>query len=154
MRIPTRLMRVLLALGMLTALPAVARAQCTISTTGVSFGNYDVFNAAPTDTTGSVTYNCLLGIPVQINLTKGSAASFTPRTMTKGAETFAYNLYLDAARSTVWGDGTGGTSVYTRSLSLLDINSNIIVTIYGRIPARQDVSAGAYTDTVTAVINF
>jgi len=28
------------------------------------------------------------------------------------------------------------------------------VTIDGRIPAGQDVSAGVYTDTVTAVINF
>jgi len=28
------------------------------------------------------------------------------------------------------------------------------VRIYGRIPAQQDVSAGNYSDTVSAVINF
>jgi spore coat protein U-like protein len=27
-------------------------------------------------------------------------------------------------------------------------------TVYGRIPALQDVSAGAYTDTVVVTVNF
>ncbi len=68
------------------------------------------------------------------------------------AEGLNYNLYLDAARTTIWGDGTGGTQVYSNANP--PNNTNVTVTIYGRIPASQDVSAGSYTNTVTATINF
>ena len=76
----------------------------------------------------------------------------SPRTLRKGSEVLQYNLYRNAARTTIWGDGTGGTSVY--SLANPPNNSNVNLTIYGRIPAQQDVSAGNYSDTVSAVINF
>jgi spore coat protein U domain-containing protein, fimbrial subunit CupE1/2/3/6 len=144
------------ALVMLAVLacPAAAAAQCTISTTAVNFGAYDVFAAAPRDSTGSVTYNCLLPLSVQITLTRGSSASFAPRTLTKGAETLGYNLYLNSGRSAIWGDGTGGTGIYSGTVSLFQLGTNIVVTVFGRISALQDVAGGSYTDTVTATINF
>jgi spore coat protein U-like protein len=89
---------------------------------------------------------------ISISLSDGSSTTFSPRTMTKGSEVLNYNLYTNAARTTIWGNGTGGTSVYTRRNP--PNNSNVNVTIYGRIPAQQDVSAGNYSDTVSAVINF
>jgi spore coat protein U-like protein len=33
-------------------------------------------------------------------------------------------------------------------------NTNVNLTVYGRVTAGQDVSAGSFSDTVTAVINF
>ena len=50
-----------------------------------------------------------------------------------------YNLYLNSARTTVWGDGTGGTSVLTVTL-----NANVTrnQTVFSRVPARQDVTSG------------
>jgi spore coat protein U-like protein len=33
--------------------------------------------------------------------------------MSKGAEVLAYNLYRNAARTNIWGDGTGGTPLST-----------------------------------------
>jgi spore coat protein U-like protein len=136
------------------ALPSPAAAQCTVSASGVSFGSYDVFAPAPRDSSGSVTYECLVVVTVQITLSRGSAPTFTPRTLVQGAETLQYNLYLDNARSTVWGDGSGGTSVFTRTLALGDVGQTVVVPVYGRIPARQDVSAGAYNDSITVTINF
>ncbi len=127
--------------------------SCTLSAVGVSFGTYNVFSASPLDSTGSVTYNCS-GITgsssITINLSKGGATSFNPRQMKKSLETLNYNLFTDAARSTIWGDATSGTSRYG---PIKPVSSNTI-TIYGRIPAGQDVSAGAYTDTVVATLNF
>jgi len=90
---------------------------------------------------------------ITIDLSKGSAPSYFPRQMRKGAETMSYNLYLDAARVSGWGDGTGGTSRYGPMFPPL-LGSPVTVTVYGRIPASQNVSAGAYTDTITATINF
>jgi spore coat protein U-like protein len=72
--------------------------------------------------------------------------------MVKGAEALAYNLFTDAARTSVWGDGTSGTSVYSRANP--PNNSNVNLTVYGQIPPGQDVSAGTFSDTVSATINF
>lgn len=126
-----------------------------VSTVGVNFGAYNVFNTVPNDSTGSITYTCTSLRPrdrITISLSQGSAATYFPREMRKGAELLPYNLYLDAARVSVWGDGTSGTSRYGPLTPPLDVP--ITVTIYGRIPAGQDVSVGSYTDTITATINF
>lgn len=44
-----------------------------------------------------------------------------------------------------------GTSRYSATSVA---NTNVNVTIYGRIPARQDAAVGAYTDTITVTITF
>jgi spore coat protein U-like protein len=64
-----------------------------------------------------------------------------------------YNLFLDAARTIVWGDGTGGTQFYF-SQNPQPNNQNISVPIYGRMPALQDVKVGNYGDTITVTLNF
>ena len=147
---------VILACGVVIgvlALAAPARAACSIGTTAVGFGAYDVFASTPRDSTGTITYRCSQGNPVTIFLSKGGAATFNPRQMVKaGGEALTYNLYLDASRTTIWGDLTGGTSAYTNASP--PRNQDNPVTIYGRIPAGQDVSAGSYGDTITATINF
>jgi spore coat protein U-like protein len=135
---------------LVSALPALA--SCTISTTAVSFGTYNVFAASPLDSTGSVTYRCTARTPITIFLNKGGAATFNPRRMLKAAEALNYNLYLDASRTTIWGDGTGGSQAYSNASPPL--NQNVNVTIYGRVQAGQDVSAGSYSNTITATINF
>jgi spore coat protein U-like protein len=146
--------RVAVALLALLAAADQAAAQCSISTTSVNFGAYDVFATSPRDSTGSVTYNCLLPLSVQISLSRGSSGTFSPRTLVKGAETLQYNIYLNSTRSTIWGDGTAGTSIYSGAVTIFQVNTNITVIAYGRIFAQQDVSAGTYNDTITATINF
>jgi spore coat protein U-like protein len=143
----------LLAAGALGA-AATAEAACTISTTAVNFGTYNVFSASPDNATGQVTYRCTAPRPplVTIQLDKGGAPTFNPRQMRMGSEILNYNLYLDSTRTTIWGDGTGGSQTYTRSNPPL--NQNINLNVFGRIPAGQDVSAGSYGATVTATIFF
>ncbi|MDO8684810.1 MAG: spore coat U domain-containing protein [Armatimonadota bacterium] len=143
-----------LSLGLAVALawPRTAMAVCTISTTPVSFGNYNVFSVTPLDTTGTVTYRCGTERNIRISLNRGGAATFNPRRMLKGSEALNYNLYRDAARTTIWGDGTGGTQVYFDANP--PNNQNVTVNIFGRIPAGQDVTAGSYTNTITATIDF
>jgi spore coat protein U-like protein len=136
-------------------LPDPQAPSCTISSTGVNFGNYDVFNASPNDTTGTISYQCNKKSDVTIHLNKGmNASTFDPRKMTGAGDLLNYNLYRTAARTSavIWGDGTGGTVFY--SLSNVAKDTLITVTIYGRVPAAQDVAAGAYSDSVTATINF
>lgn len=140
-----------LAAGLLAADPAAA--ACTVSATPVAFGTYDVFAATPLDSTGSVTYRCEpRDRNITITLDAGGGGSFSARRMSGAGDTLRYNLYLDAARTTVFGDGTGGTALYSDRNP--PGNRDVTVTVYGRIPAGQDVSAGIYTDVVTVTINF
>jgi spore coat protein U-like protein len=121
--------------------------------TSVAFGSYNVFDTSSLDSSATITYNCNnQANHVSIWLGKGSSSTFAPRTMTKGGETLSYNLFVDAARTAVWGDGTSGTSVYARNNP--PNNSNVNVPVYGRVTAAQDVSAGSYSDTILATINF
>jgi spore coat protein U-like protein len=145
---------ILLALVVGTLYASDAHAQaCTISATSVNFGSYNVFNGSPTDSTGTVTYRCNGSAHnITIGLTQGAGASFNQRQMQKGSESLTYNLFVDASRTNIWGDGTGGTSVY--SIANPPNNTNVNLTVYGRVTAGQDVSAGTFSDTVTAVINF
>jgi spore coat protein U-like protein len=119
----------------------------------VAFGNYNVFTTTATDSAGTITYKCnSQAVNISIALSKGASGTFSPRTLTKAIEALSYNLYLNAGRTQPWGDGTGGTSVY--SIANPANNQDVSVPVYGRVPALQDVSAGLYADAIVATINF
>jgi spore coat protein U-like protein len=137
----------------LLAFAGRAEAACTISTTAVSFGTYNVFNVSATTSTGTVTYRCgNADHNITITISTGSSGTFANRTMKKGTEALTYNLYMDAAFANVWGDGSGTTTTY--HINNPPNNTDVPLTVYGRVLALQDVSAGSYSDTVIATINF
>ena len=129
-------------------------ANCSVSTTSVNFGSYDVLAASPTDTTGTISVYCN-----NITYVTGSigpsfnSGGFIPRQMrlAAGTELMDYNLYTDVARTQVWGDGTGGTLTVSNTVPK-KVTTNY--TIYGRIPAEQDILAGLYTETLTVTISW
>jgi spore coat protein U-like protein len=143
---------------LLFACPAgEARALCNVSATGINFGPYDVFVAAPLDSTGSVTVSCTYFLPRNVTVSIGASSTsggFRPRRMRglSGSDQLDYNLFTTASRSTIWGNGTAGTS--TVLLSNVRRNQPRTATIYGRIPAGQDIQVGSYTDTVTVTILY
>jgi spore coat protein U-like protein len=151
----SRTTRITLAIIAMLAAPAIAEAQlglnCTIGTTPVAFGDYNVLSATPKTTRGSVTYQCTLGVNIIVTLSRGSSSTFNPRTLRNGAEVLNYNLYREAAFQTIWGDGTGGTQTCTALATVLFPTT---VTVYGQLPAGQNVAAGSYSDSVVATIIF
>jgi spore coat protein U-like protein len=128
---------------------------CTVTTLGVSFGTYDPLASAPLDGLGSVGYECLLplfGGTITINLGPGSSTNIMARTVKLVSQSLQYNLYTDAARLHVWGNGTTGDNI-TRSIpaGILTTGS---VPVYGRVTAGQSVSAGLYLDTIVVTIIY
>jgi spore coat protein U-like protein len=148
----------------LAATNAVATASCAVSTPGLSFGSYDVYAAGATNGNATLTVSCNLNPPpgnadinYTISLSTGSGNSFVQRQMKSGANTFGYNLYTTNAYSVVWGDGTGSTATVSGSFRLTSPNPNQtkIHTVYGRIPALQDVAvASDYQDNVTVTVTY
>jgi spore coat protein U-like protein len=127
--------------------------------TTMSFGSYDVYAAGATNGNATVTVSCDLNPPpgnadinYTISLSTGSSNSFVQRQMKSGANTFGYNLYTTNAYSVIWGDGVGSTATVSGSMRLKSTNSSQsnTHTVYGRIPALQDVAvASDYQDNVT-----
>ena len=150
---------ILSSLALLSTFALAPRADgaltCTFgSVTGVNFGSYDVFSASPTTSTGTISYSCKkVGGPqvMVMSLSTGSSGTFANRTLRSGVNILNYNLYPTAANSQVWGDGTGTTYQYS-----IDPVDNLVdtITVYGTIPAGQDVGVGSYTDTITVTMNF
>lgn len=137
----------------LATMAAPAQAACTVSATPVAFGPYDVFALAHDDAVGTITYRCtLLQLNVRISISRGSSSTFAPRTLRSGSELLSYNIFRDSARTQIWGDGTGGTSIY--SILIPPWNQDVVLTMYGRIPAEQDARVGAYADTVVVTVEF
>jgi spore coat protein U-like protein len=71
--------------------------------------------------------------------------------MSNGASNLTYQLYSDAARTMIWGDGTAGTVTVSAHVASNGTQNN---TVYGRIPALQGVRPGAYTDTITVTVTY
>src|SRR5512136_2437006 len=92
---------------------AFAAPSCTITSTGgLAFGTYDPSLGGALDGLLSVQVKCPKVLTPQALLSRGSAPTFLPRTLRNGSETLEYNVYLDAGRTVVWGDGTEGTSAW------------------------------------------
>lgn len=147
-----------LALG---ALASSARASCSASAVPTLFGSYNPLSASANDSTGSVTVTCgIHAIAIlqsyTVALSTGSSGSYAPRRMQSGAATLQYQLYRDAARSSVWGDGTAGTALVSGGflLSVL-VPVSATHTVYGRLPGLQTTAPpGSYTDTITVTVTY
>jgi spore coat protein U-like protein len=148
--------KVLVAAALVLA-PSVAHATSScrlMSVTPVGFGAYDPFAQWPTDSVGSVTILCS-GItatpPIVLQLGRGRSSSFFPRSMSGGAYSLNYNLFIDAGRLGVWGDGSGGTATVTVAAPE---GQPVTTQVYGRIYALQSVAAGTYADSVLVTVQF
>ncbi len=66
-----------------------------------------------------------------------------------------YQLYLDPARTTLWGNGGGSGTVPVSGVAGPTTPFRQTLTVYGRILARQSgVMTGHYTDQFLAVLNY
>lgn len=158
----------LCALLLLAALGATdARAHsCTVAATPLAFGGYASPAGPRVDSSAGVLVNCtptylLLACSVSYTLSISHGTVGTPgaRQMAAGAGRLRYDLFSDAARTIPWGDGGGsggvvGGSISSGLLGLICAPGTRAHTVYGRIPASQNVPAGLYQDQVVLTITF
>jgi len=140
----------------LLLLPAAGQAACVMSASGVAFGRYDPAAATPKTAIGTMRLVCEAGTVPDgyiISLSAGGGESYAGRRMSNGNAAIAYQLYQDSEYRTIWGDGTGGTRPVHGATSPQAGDTQVFF-VYGEIPARLKVSAGAYADTVIATIVY
>jgi spore coat protein U-like protein len=139
--------------ALLFAVHSAANAQnCKVQVrSDVVFGTYDPLQSGNLDATGQLRMRCSPhATNVVVRLGTGLSGSYQPRYMQSGINRLGYNLYLDASRTVVWGDGTSGTDyLLVRRLSRWRW-----VSIYGRTPLGQNVAPGSYSDTLVVTIEW
>jgi spore coat protein U-like protein len=143
---PAILTSLALLLGLLA--PARAAAACDASLSMVDFGRVEF--RRDNEITGRVTVTCSEPGPFQVSASAGNG-DFRERVM-RGpmGDELRYNLYVDAARRRVWGDGiAGGTA---RIAGTSDGRRPETFTVYGKLPAGQAVAAGGYRDSVQVTV--
>jgi spore coat protein U-like protein len=136
------------------AASATVEAACTISAAPIAFGSASSLASAITGS-GNIRVTCTLNAPYVIALNAGSTTgnSITARKMSlggAGAGVVSYQLYKPPGYSTVWGDGSAGSSVQngTGTGAVQDWPVN------AQVPAQATPAQGSYQDTVTATVTF
>lgn len=128
--------------GILTATATVS-STCTVSGNTMAFGAY---TGAQTDQTGVVTANCTKGTSFSVAMTTPQTAGFYE--MASGLNILNYKLYSDNGRT---------NEIVANTVILTDARAsgnNQTTTIYGRIPAAQVASVGAYSGTTTFTLTY
>lgn len=137
-----------------TTFPVTATVQtaCSVSANPLAFGNYDPTSATALDASTTLSVLCTIGTSFTVGLNAGTAsgATVTTRRMTNGANTLNYALYRESGRTNNWGN-TPGTDTPPATTAPVGASS---LTVYGRVPAGQNVPAGGYADTITVTVNY
>ena len=126
---------------------------CHVRATPVAFGTYSPGDPSPLDVTGEIEVRCQgTAGSFATTLSPGSGGTFAQRQMVSGASVLLYNLFIDAARTLVWGDGTGGS----QRAGGLSRPGRLVFNfpVYGRVFPRQGVGTGVYTDDILVTVEF
>jgi spore coat protein U-like protein len=129
--------------------------NCRSTITPLDFGIYDPGLATPLDVTGNLDLRCAGNAgSFMVTISTGANGSVSLRQLASGPYRMQYNLFIDPARSLIWGDGTGGTSVITGSKPANGPPVFFSYPIYARIFPRQNVSPGLYADSLLVTVIF
>jgi spore coat protein U-like protein len=141
-------------------IPAHAAVTCSVTTNSVAFGAFPAPNPSNVDSIGSISVTCSgdpnSGASPAVTLSQGNGGAFNPRTMANGTYNLNYNLYSDSTYTTIWGDGTSGTGTVSGTINAWPTggNGSTNFTVYGRIPANQNLVPGTYNDVITVTVTY
>jgi spore coat protein U-like protein len=158
------------AIGLIAAcllLAAFSNAQaavtftCSVSATGIAFGNYNPLTPTGDSAVGSWTVICnAMGsgsatVAGTLTLSTGFSGIYAARTMKFGTNTLQYNIYLTPSHAQIIGDGSAGTFAPSDSGTVTAGQVyQVTGSMYGFMPPSQDVPAGSYTDSIIVTVTY
>lgn len=128
---------------------ATVQSVCTITANDLAFGSYDP-SGGDVDAFSTIDVTCTNNTAFEIGLNGGTTSgNVADREMSGTGVNLNYALYSDSSRTQNWED-LGSTLTVTGTGD----GTTQSVTVYGRLFGNQFSSAGLYTDTVTATVEF
>jgi spore coat protein U-like protein len=152
-----RLLQQSVALALMLALPQLALAiQCNLRVNPINFGVYEPLTPVHLDVIGQIQVRCQAQPGTfSVSIGPGLSGDFAARSLSAGGQNLLfYNLFRDAARTQIWGDGTPPTFVVAGSRTTTGRPSVFNYPIYGRIFANQAPDPGLYTDNLVITVLF
>lgn len=133
-----------------------AASACSVVASGVAFGSYDPLANANSDGTGSVSVTCTGSTEVSYSVAASAGnGSFLARNQVSGSQVLKYNIFIDNARTMVWGDGSQGGNLISGNMTATSNGTTQTSTVYGRIfSGQQTARVGSYNDTLTVTITY
>ncbi len=127
---------------------------CTVNANNLAFG---AFSGALIDLSSVIGVSCTAqtGYTIALNVGTGGGAYATGRTMANGGGgTLSYNLYTTAARTTVWGDGTGSTGTVAGTGT--GLANTVNHDVHGRLFAagNENAQSGSYSSTINVTVTY
>jgi spore coat protein U-like protein len=132
-----------------------------VSGIALGFGPYDVFSALVVDSLTNIDVTCersggSQNVTIVMSLGIGTnGTSISARRLLRvgsAGDYLSYGLFRDSSRSSNWGSSPGIDTV-SQTLTVPNNSSrSVTFTIYGRIPAQQDVPAGSYGDRIQVTV--
>jgi spore coat protein U-like protein len=154
----------LVAACLLAPIPSAQAAvtfTCTVSATGIAFGNYSPLSPTGDSAAGTWSVSCnAIGsgsatVTGTLTLSTGSSGSYVARTMMSGTHALQYNIYLTPSYTQVMGDGSAGTYAPSESGTVTAGQVyQITGYMYGFMPPSQDVPAGGYSDSIVVTVTY
>lgn len=124
-------------------------ANCSIAANDLNFGSY---TGTLTTATSALNVTCTNSLPYAVGLDAGltPAATTSTRAM-QGPSSSALNYAIaqDSGHTTNWGNVNG-----TDTVAGTGTGASQTLTMYGQIPAGQNVRAGSYSDKITATLTY
>lgn len=139
--------------------------SCVIDSANLlRFGRYDPVGVQSTNTlsaTSAINVRCTRGTTAAVSFSEGlhkasgSSCAAPLRQMKASNDSrtnlgLPYTIHQDQARSQVWGCADSTSQSFTSTTALTPTT----LTVYGRIPAGQDLPVGEYSDTITVDVVF
>ena len=133
---------------------ATVTGSCTIVTPAtLAFGNIVSTLTVPAPGTATLSVNCTSSLPYDVGIDATGGSAGTNRRMSDGAASpsfLLYQLYSDAARTTIWGNTVGTSTVPGTGTGAAQP-----ITVYGSVLVQNPTPpAGAYTDTLNVTVTF
>lgn len=116
--------------------------KCDITqNTGFTFGCPNGFTHACT-AMANLTLNCSGNGTIAMSLSQGNSNSYFPRQLTSNnQQSIAYNIFLDAANTQIFGNGSQGTSLITTNCKGI-----CTYVFYGAVFLNDKIKAAMYQD--------
>lgn len=136
--------------------------SCTVAANTLAFGAYDTITAKAGTSAITVTCTHSLNPAVRFDYSvalSSGPGSYAARQMAGSVDTLLYNLYTSVAHSTVWGDGSAGSSIVNGSFVVgggVGRSGSDVQTVFGLIGAPQNVLPGAYATVapITVTVTY
>jgi len=146
---------VVLVAALSAPMPVRAAVTCSVSGGPLSFGALvTVGELAAANASAQIELSCapVAGVGGTIHYT---IALLAGGTLNHGSTSMGYRLYSDVARTNSWGDGSGGTSVITGTVTVPNTGpATARHGVYGEAEPNRGLVAGAYIESVVIVVEY